>query len=169
MDDLNSAAPFASCLVQFVPSLPFRSPRLPPIRSSLQLTHPVRHSLPPTSSRLNWRPPSFDSPLHPLQSIVAMASQGASLQSYNQELVKCLEDLREKREILNKTVRGATLCALRQCGRCCRSVLPGPAQRAAILCHAARAHPCACRSVSCCVRSLLRRRRRQISSANWRS
>ena len=45
-----------------------------------------------------------------------MASQGASLQSYNQELVKCLEDLREKREILNKTVRGATLCALRQCG-----------------------------------------------------
>ena len=27
-----------------------------------------------------------------------MASQGASLQNYNNELVKCIEDLREKRE-----------------------------------------------------------------------
>ncbi|GAB5353393.1 hypothetical protein AAMO2058_000032600 [Amorphochlora amoebiformis] len=31
-----------------------------------------------------------------------MSSQGATLQNYNNELVKCLEDLREKREILNK-------------------------------------------------------------------
>jgi Sjoegren syndrome nuclear autoantigen 1 len=33
-----------------------------------------------------------------------MSSQGATLQNYNNELVKCLEDLREKREILNKTI-----------------------------------------------------------------
>jgi sjoegren syndrome nuclear autoantigen 1 len=33
-----------------------------------------------------------------------MASQGATLQNYNNELVKCLEDLREKREALNKTI-----------------------------------------------------------------
>jgi hypothetical protein len=30
--------------------------------------------------------------------------QGSTLQSYNNELVKCLEDLREKREALNKAV-----------------------------------------------------------------
>lgn len=34
-----------------------------------------------------------------------MASQGATLQTYNNELVKCLEELREKREGLNKSVR----------------------------------------------------------------
>eukprot|EP01006_Ploeotia_vitrea_P039095 TRINITY_DN66311_c4_g4_i1.p1 TRINITY_DN66311_c4_g4~~TRINITY_DN66311_c4_g4_i1.p1 ORF type:complete len:112 (-),score=68.99 TRINITY_DN66311_c4_g4_i1:153-488(-) len=33
-----------------------------------------------------------------------MAHQGATLQNYNNELVKCLEDLREKRESLNKTI-----------------------------------------------------------------
>lgn len=33
-----------------------------------------------------------------------MASQGASLQNYNNELVKCLEDLREKRDDLNKVI-----------------------------------------------------------------
>lgn len=31
-----------------------------------------------------------------------MASQGASLQNYNNELVKCIEDLREKREEINR-------------------------------------------------------------------
>lgn len=36
--------------------------------------------------------------------VVAMASQGASLQNYNNELVKCLEDLREKRDDLNKVI-----------------------------------------------------------------
>jgi Sjoegren syndrome nuclear autoantigen 1 len=33
-----------------------------------------------------------------------MASQGASLQNYNNELVKCIEDLREKREEINRNV-----------------------------------------------------------------
>lgn len=33
-----------------------------------------------------------------------MASQGASLQTYNNELVKCLEDLREKRQSLNNEI-----------------------------------------------------------------
>ncbi len=33
-----------------------------------------------------------------------MAQQGASLQTYNNELVKCLEDLREKREQVNKAI-----------------------------------------------------------------
>jgi len=33
-----------------------------------------------------------------------MAQQGASLQNYNNELVKCLEDLREKREQINKEI-----------------------------------------------------------------
>ena len=32
-------------------------------------------------------------------------SSGATLQNYNNELVKCLEDLREKRETLNKEVQ----------------------------------------------------------------
>lgn len=31
-----------------------------------------------------------------------MAGQGASLQNFNNELVKCIEDLREKREELNR-------------------------------------------------------------------
>lgn len=33
-----------------------------------------------------------------------MAHQGSTLQNYNNELVKCLEDLREKREALNKQI-----------------------------------------------------------------
>lgn len=35
-----------------------------------------------------------------------MAQQGATLQNYNNELVKCIEDLREKRE----EVRDKTVC-----------------------------------------------------------
>merc|ERR1712072_461388 len=34
----------------------------------------------------------------------AMSAQGATLQNYNNELVKCIEDLREKREELNKQI-----------------------------------------------------------------
>merc|ERR1712146_851476 len=34
----------------------------------------------------------------------AMEQQGASLQNYNNELVKCLEDLREKREAINREI-----------------------------------------------------------------
>jgi len=34
----------------------------------------------------------------------ASMSEGASLQNYNSELVKCIEDLREKREELNKSI-----------------------------------------------------------------
>mmetsp|Transcript_26888 Transcript_26888/g.39838 ORF Transcript_26888/g.39838 Transcript_26888/m.39838 type:complete len:112 (-) Transcript_26888:199-534(-) len=33
-----------------------------------------------------------------------MAGQGASLQNYNNELVKCIEDLRDKREEINKQI-----------------------------------------------------------------
>lgn len=33
-----------------------------------------------------------------------MAQQGATLQNYNNELVKCIEDLREKREEINKQI-----------------------------------------------------------------
>ena len=33
-----------------------------------------------------------------------MAGQGASLQNYNNELVKCIEDLREKREEINRQI-----------------------------------------------------------------
>jgi sjoegren syndrome nuclear autoantigen 1 len=33
-----------------------------------------------------------------------MASGGASLQNYNNELVKCIEDLREKREEINRQI-----------------------------------------------------------------
>merc|ERR1712216_759706 len=33
-----------------------------------------------------------------------MASQGASLQNYNNELVKCIEDLNEKREEVNRQI-----------------------------------------------------------------
>jgi len=33
-----------------------------------------------------------------------MAQQGASLQNYNNELVRCIEDLREKREQVNKSI-----------------------------------------------------------------
>merc|ERR1711865_458369 len=36
--------------------------------------------------------------------IKTMAQQGASLQNYNNELVKCLEDLREKREAINREI-----------------------------------------------------------------
>jgi Sjoegren syndrome nuclear autoantigen 1 len=33
-----------------------------------------------------------------------MASKGATLQNYNNELVKCIEDLREKREEVNRQI-----------------------------------------------------------------
>mmetsp|Transcript_19430 Transcript_19430/g.31463 ORF Transcript_19430/g.31463 Transcript_19430/m.31463 type:complete len:117 (-) Transcript_19430:347-697(-) len=33
-----------------------------------------------------------------------MASQGAALQNHNTELVKCIEDLRDKREEINKQI-----------------------------------------------------------------
>ncbi|KAL0585415.1 hypothetical protein ABG067_004765 [Albugo candida] len=33
-----------------------------------------------------------------------MAQQGATLQNYNNELVKCIEDLREKREEMNRAI-----------------------------------------------------------------
>ncbi|RHY93596.1 hypothetical protein DYB37_002387 [Aphanomyces astaci] len=33
-----------------------------------------------------------------------MAQQGATLQNYNNELVKCIEDLREKREEVNRSI-----------------------------------------------------------------
>ena len=36
--------------------------------------------------------------------ITKMANQGASLQNYNNELVKCVEDLREKREEINRQI-----------------------------------------------------------------
>lgn len=36
--------------------------------------------------------------------LVAMASQGASLQNYNNELVKCIEDLRDRRETVNREI-----------------------------------------------------------------
>jgi len=34
----------------------------------------------------------------------AMSTQGATMQNYNNELVKCIEDLREKREELNRQI-----------------------------------------------------------------
>lgn len=34
-----------------------------------------------------------------------MASQGATLQNYNAELVKCIEELREKREEVDRQIR----------------------------------------------------------------
>lgn len=33
-----------------------------------------------------------------------MSNQGSTLQNYNSELVKCIEDLREKREELNRQI-----------------------------------------------------------------
>ena len=33
-----------------------------------------------------------------------MTQQGATLQNYNNELVKCIEDLREKREEVNRSI-----------------------------------------------------------------
>ena len=33
-----------------------------------------------------------------------MAAPGATLQNYNNELVKCIEDLREKREEVNRAI-----------------------------------------------------------------
>jgi hypothetical protein len=33
-----------------------------------------------------------------------MAAQGATLQNYNNELVKCVDDLKEKREEVNKAI-----------------------------------------------------------------
>merc|ERR1712167_397415 len=40
----------------------------------------------------------------PASSATAMAQQGATLQNYNNELVKCIEDLREKREEVNRSI-----------------------------------------------------------------
>jgi len=37
-----------------------------------------------------------------------MAQQGAALQSQNNELVQCIEALREKRELINKQIRDET-------------------------------------------------------------
>lgn len=34
-----------------------------------------------------------------------MAQQGAALQTQNNELVKCIEELREKRELLSRSIR----------------------------------------------------------------
>lgn len=34
-----------------------------------------------------------------------MAAHGAALQSQNNELVKCIEDLKEKRELLARSIR----------------------------------------------------------------
>lgn len=34
-----------------------------------------------------------------------MAAHGAALQSQNNELVKCIEDLKEKREMLSRSIR----------------------------------------------------------------
>jgi Sjoegren syndrome nuclear autoantigen 1 len=34
-----------------------------------------------------------------------MATQGAALQTQNNELVKCIEELREKRDLLNRSIR----------------------------------------------------------------
>lgn len=34
----------------------------------------------------------------------SMAQQGATLQNYNNELVRCIEDLREKREEVNRSI-----------------------------------------------------------------
>ncbi len=36
--------------------------------------------------------------------MAAMAAQGATLQNYNNELVKCVDDLKEKREEVNKAI-----------------------------------------------------------------
>ena len=47
-----------------------------------------------------------------------MSTQGATMQNYNNELVKCIEDLREKREELNRQImkeeedKGRMLAAL---------------------------------------------------------
>jgi len=38
------------------------------------------------------------------QQFSTMSAQGATLQNYNNDLVKCIEDLREKREELNKQI-----------------------------------------------------------------
>ena len=40
-----------------------------------------------------------------------MAAQGATLQNYNNELVKCVDDLKEKREEVNKPTRARGLIA----------------------------------------------------------
>ena len=39
-----------------------------------------------------------------IYAMAAATSQGTTLQGYNNELVKCIEDLREKREELNKLI-----------------------------------------------------------------
>ncbi|CBN79967.1 Deflagellation inducible protein,13 kDa [Ectocarpus siliculosus] len=39
-----------------------------------------------------------------MMAVAGMAQQGATLQNYNNELVKCIEDLREKREEVNRQI-----------------------------------------------------------------
>merc|ERR1712167_255030 len=40
----------------------------------------------------------------PATQALGMTQQGATLQNYNNELVKCIEDLREKREEVNRSI-----------------------------------------------------------------
>ena len=56
-----------------------------------------------TSTFASEPEPHNDKRLSPRASSVGtMASQGATLQNYNNELVKCIEDLREKREAVRR-------------------------------------------------------------------
>ena len=56
--------------------------------------------------------------------MAAASGQGSTLQGYNNELVKCIEDLREKREELNKLIlkdeEDKAKQVLRECGGECR-------------------------------------------------
>lgn len=42
--------------------------------------------------------------LHTISLCFIHKAQGATLQNYNNELVKCIEDLREKREEVNRAI-----------------------------------------------------------------
>ncbi|CAE7586742.1 DIP13 [Symbiodinium sp. KB8] len=50
------------------------------------------------------KPKSIRRRILPFTALTIMASQGATLQNYNNELVKSIEDLREKREELNRQI-----------------------------------------------------------------
>jgi hypothetical protein len=70
-----------------------------------------------------------------------MAAQGATLQNYNNELVKCVDDLKEKREEVNKAILKDVRRAAR--ARPHRELFSGgrhtgPRRRDAIVTHAAR-------------------------------
>jgi predicted RNase H-like nuclease (RuvC/YqgF family) len=41
----------------------------------------------------------------PYSGLSKMTTQGAALQTQNNELVKCIEELREKRDLLNRSIR----------------------------------------------------------------